>query len=143
MPYSNYSNISNKQGVSLIFFQIFLPPFSKKSSLLVYWFLRFFNSSRLFRLYGHVQLKMARWQNYNSFLMPASSHIQSVLTGIEYWSFWCLFTSCYFDRTNSIKTNLHTCNFQINQFISYKFINQFWLNLSFSSSKSLISIQSW
>ena len=26
------------------------------------------------------------------------------------WNFGCLFTCCYFDRTNSIKTNLQTCN---------------------------------
>jgi hypothetical protein len=44
-------------------------------------------------------------------LLRGSSHIRSVLIGIEYRNcrqtldVYCLFTYCYLDRANSIKTN--------------------------------------
>ena len=52
-------------------------------------------------------------------------------------NFWHLMWKffVYFDRTNSIKTNLQTCYLQTIQSISYKFIKQFWLNLSNPNSK--------
>ena len=53
-------------------------------------------------------------------------------------NFWHLLwkTFCYFDRANSIKTNLQTCNLQTIQSISYKSIHQFWLNLPYPNSKT-------
>ena len=46
------------------------------------------------------------------YLMSGSSHIWSVLIGVEYrnccWIWGCLFTFCYLDGANSIKTDLHT-----------------------------------
>jgi len=57
-------------------------------------------------------------------------------------NFGCLFTSCYFDRAKSIKTNLQTCNLYTVQFISYKSIKQFWLTLPYPNSKTWVNIQS-
>ena len=34
-------------------------------------------------------------------------------------NFGCLFTFCYVDGANSIKTDLHICNLWIGQFVSY------------------------
>ena len=42
---------------------------------------------------------------------------------------------CHLDRANLIETNLRTCNWQPAQFISYKFVNQFWLNLPYPNGK--------
>ena len=42
---------------------------------------------------------------------------------------WCSSIFCYSDWTNKIKNKLQVCNLQTGQFISYKFVNQFWLNL--------------
>ena len=42
---------------------------------------------------------------------------------------------CYFDRANSIKTNLRTCKLQTIRSISYKSIKQFWLNLPHPNGK--------
>ena len=41
-------------------------------------------------------------------------------TNIENSNFGCLFTFCYLDGTNSIKTDLHICNLWTGQFVSYK-----------------------
>ena len=35
-------------------------------------------------------------------------------------NFGCLFTFCYLDGANSIKTDLHVCNLWTGQFVSYK-----------------------
>ena len=40
-----------------------------------------------------------------------------------------------FKRANSMETNLRTCNLQTSQFISYKSVNQFWLNLPYPNGK--------
>ena len=57
-------------------------------------------------------------------------------------NFGCLFTFCYSAWANLLKTKLQTCNLQTGQSISYKYVNQFWLNLPHSNSKKLINIQS-
>ena len=57
-------------------------------------------------------------------LMCGSCHIQNVLI----WrriskllsNFGCLFTFCYLDGANSIKTDLHICELWTGQFVSYK-----------------------
>ena len=41
-----------------------------------------------------------------------------------------LHCTTYSAWANSIKTKLQTCNLQTGQSISYKYVNQFWLNLS-------------
>ena len=51
-------------------------------------------------------------------------------------NFGCLFTFCYFARANWIKTKLQTCKLQTGQSISYKYVNQFWLNLPHPNSKN-------
>ena len=38
-------------------------------------------------------------------------------------NFGCLFTFCYLDGANSIKTDLHICNIWTGQFVSYKSVN--------------------
>ena len=40
-------------------------------------------------------------------------------------NFGCLFTFCYLDGANSIKTDLHICNLWTGQFVSYKSVIQF------------------
>ena len=57
-------------------------------------------------------------------LMSGSSHIRSV-SNLRWMSklssnFCCLFTFCYLDGANSIKTDLHICNPWTSQFVSYK-----------------------
>ena len=37
-----------------------------------------------------------------------------------YSNFWCLFTFCYLDGPNSIKTDLHICKLWTGLFVSYK-----------------------
>ena len=41
-------------------------------------------------------------------------------------NFGCLFTFCYFDGANSIKTDLHIYNSWTGQFVSYKSVIQFF-----------------
>ena len=57
-------------------------------------------------------------------LMSNSSYISSVLIGVVYRNcrsnFGCLFTFCYLDVENSIKSDLHICNLWTGQFVSYK-----------------------
>ena len=60
---------------------------------------------------------------YFSSFMRESSHIWSVLINWRRLSkllsnIGCLFTCCYFNRANSIKTNLQTCNLQTMQSIN-------------------------
>ena len=43
-------------------------------------------------------------------------------------NFECLFPFCYSAWANQIKTKFQTCNLQTSQSISYKYVNQFWLN---------------
>ena len=50
-------------------------------------------------------------------------------------NFGCLFTFCYSAWAIWIKTKLQTCNLQIGQSISYKYVNQFWLNLPHPNSE--------
>ena len=58
--------------------------------------------------------------------MRESSHIRSVLIGIEYHNYhqtvdvYLLFTFCYLGGANSMKTFLHICNLWTGQFASYK-----------------------
>ena len=59
-----------------------------------------------------------------AWFMSDSSHIWGVLIGVEYQN--CsqtlkyLFTFCYLNAANSIKTDLHICNLGTGQFVSYK-----------------------
>ena len=48
-------------------------------------------------------------------------------------NFECLFTFCYSDGANSIKTDLNTCNLWTGQFVSYKFVI-FFCNLDEANS---------
>ena len=50
-------------------------------------------------------------------------------------NFGSLFTFCYSAWGNQIKTKLQTCNLRTGQFISYKYVSQFWLSLTHPSSK--------
>ena len=50
-------------------------------------------------------------------------------------TFGCLFTFCYSAWATLIKTKLQNCNWQTGQFISYKYVNQFWLNLPHPNGK--------
>ena len=57
--------------------------------------------------------------------MSGSSHIQSVLIGVKYQNYRqtlgvYVFTFCYLDGANSIKTDLHICNLWNGQFVKYK-----------------------
>ena len=67
-----------------------------------------------------------RWKEHLSSLMSGSSHNR--ITEMSS-NFGCLFTFFYLDGANSIKTDLHICNLQTGQSISYNYVNQFWLNL--------------
>ena len=72
-------------------------------------------------------------------LLSSSSHIWSVLIGVKYrnhcFNFGCLFTFYYSAWANQIKTKLQSCNLKTGQSISYKYVNQFWLNLPHPNSK--------
>ena len=48
---------------------------------------------------------------------------------------------CHLDRKNSIETYLWTCNLLLGQFISYKSVNQFWLNLPYLNGKKFFQIK--
>ena len=52
-------------------------------------------------------------------------------------SFWNLLRKTFFhlNRANSMETNLRTCNLRSGQFINYKSVNQFWLNLTYTKGK--------
>ena len=67
-------------------------------------------------------------------------HPYSKCSNIEYrnccWTLDVYLHVFFFDRANSIKTNLQTCNLQNIQSISYKSIKQFWLNLPYPNSKT-------
>ena len=58
--------------------------------------------------------------------MAGSSHIRSVLIGVEYKNccptldIHLLFPIIILDGANSIKTDLHICNLRTGQFVSYK-----------------------
>ena len=58
-------------------------------------------------------------------------------------SFWHLIwkTFCHLDRTNSIKTYFRTCNLRTSQFINFKCVNQFWLNLQNQNGKKFFHIE--
>jgi hypothetical protein len=67
-------------------------------------------------------------KNINFKLMSGSSHIQSVLIGVEYkllLNFGCLSNFFYLDGANSIKTDLHICNLWTGQFVCYKSVVYF------------------
>ena len=50
-------------------------------------------------------------------------------------NFGFLFTFCYLEGANSIKTDLQICNLWTGQFVSYKSVNLFWFNLPKQNSK--------
>ena len=54
-------------------------------------------------------------------------------------SFWHLMwkTFCHSGWANSIKTDLQTCNSRTGQYVSYKSVNQFWLNLHNQNRKMI------
>ena len=56
-------------------------------------------------------------------------------------SFWHLMwkTFCHSGRENSIKTNLETCNLWTGQYVSYKSVNLFWLNLPHQNGKTFFT----
>ena len=80
-----------------------------------------FENSLVFRTVWLIKLALGT-------IMSGSSHIRSVLIGVEYWN-CCLFTLCYLDGANSIKIDLHICNLWTGQFVSYNFVIKFWFNL--------------
>ena len=91
-------------------------------------------------LIGHSKLDFVAWWEKLSFkklmsLLSGSSHIRSVLIGLEYWNYCraldvkCLFNFCYLDGANSIKNDLHICKLLTGQFVSYKFVIQFLFSL--------------
>ena len=53
------------------------------------------------------------------------------------WNFVSLFTVCYSAWINLLKTKLQTCNLQTGQSISYKYVNQFWLNVPHPNSQKV------
>ena len=66
-------------------------------------------------------------------LLRGSSHIRNVLIGIKYrncrWTLdvYCLFTYCYLDRANSIKTNLWACNLHTSPLTTSPLSNFDWI----------------
>ena len=72
--------------------------------------------------------------------MPGSSHIQSVLIGVKYqklssnFGVYLLFAILR-GQIQSKLLKLQTCNLQTGQLISYKYVNQFRLNLPHPNNK--------
>ena len=70
----------------------------------------------------------------NPFVMSGSSHIRSVLIGVEYQN-WSQTFNVYLHfamnmvRASSIKTDFHICKICTGQFSIYKSVIQFWFNL--------------
>ena len=56
-------------------------------------------------------------------------------------SFWHLMWKmfCHSGGVNSIKTNLLTCNLWTGQYVSYKSVNLFWLNLPHQNGKTFFT----
>ena len=56
-------------------------------------------------------------------------------------SFWHLMwkTFCHSGRENSIKTNLEACNLWTGQYVSFKSVNLFWLNLPHQNGKTFFT----
>ena len=56
-------------------------------------------------------------------------------------SFWHLMWKrfCHSGRENSIKTNLETCNLWTGQYVSFKSVNLFWLNLPHQKGKTFFT----
>ena len=76
-----------------------------------------------------------------------SFHIENVLIsgvriGVEYWN-WrrTLYVYLLFAGANLSKSKLQTCSLQTGQSISYKYVNQFWLNWSHPNSNFDIQCQ--
>ena len=73
-------------------------------------------------------------------IMSGSSHIRSVLIGIKYRN--CRWTLDVYLHFAILLGQITDLNLQTGQSISYKYVNQFWLNLPHSNSKQKINFQS-
>ena len=89
-------------------------------------------------LMGHLNLIVyLNWARTTFFLMKNGKQLSHVCSSnVQFLSyskcsnwrqisrllsnFGCLFTFCYLDGANSIKTDLHICNLWTGQFVSYK-----------------------
>ena len=100
----------------------------------------YFPNSSMVQLgsYGHPPPQGITGALYNGTILPTQEvkSEQSIWTNVQFMSyskcsnwhlisklssnFGCLFTFCYLDGANSIKTDLHVCNLWTGQFVSYK-----------------------